>query len=151
MAFRLAMYKGKGNLFNGLIRYWDSGIYSHCELVFSDGLAASASYRDSQEVRGKMIDFNDGHWDFIVLPDHLEEAARRFFEDTKGTGYDLVGQLRFFYSPLRGQKDKYWCSEWIATALGMTDPWRYGPNGLYAAITDLKIMKDTQWIHDQVN
>lgn len=137
MTFKLAMYKGEGNLFNALVRYWDSGIYSHCELIFSDGLAASASYRDGQQVRGKYIDFNDGHWDFIELPAHLEDNARRFFEKTNGVGYDLIGQVRFFAAPFHGQKKKYWCSEWIASALGMTEPWRYGPNGLNSAITDI--------------
>jgi hypothetical protein len=139
--FRLAMYKGKGNLFNALIRFWDSGVYSHCELVFSDGMSASASYRDSQEVRLKFIDFSvdTDNWDFYDLPDHLEPAARQFLNETRGKGYDLIGQLRFFFSPYHGQKKKYWCSEWIAAALGMKDPWRYGPNGLNAAITLLKV------------
>lgn len=136
--FRLAMYKGKGNLFNGFIRFWDGGIYSHCELVFSDGVCASASYRDGREVRSKMIEMDNGHWDFVELPAHLEWPARLFLQQTEGMGYDLIGQLRFIAAPLRGQRDKYWCSEWIAAALGMKDPWRYGPNGLYAAITDVR-------------
>jgi hypothetical protein len=137
--FRLAMYKGKGNLFNALIRFWDSGAYSHCELVFSDGVCASASYRDDQRVRGKEIYLDMNHWDFVDLPPELEWKARMFFYSTEGAGYDLIGQLRFLASPLHGQQDKYWCSEWIAAALGMKDPWRYGPNGLYAAITSFKV------------
>ena len=137
--FRLAMYKGKGNLFNAFIRFWDSGIYSHCELVYSNGWAASASYRDSQMVRSKVIEFDDEHWDFIDLPQELEADAIMFLKETYGTGYDLIGQLRFFWSPLHGQKKKYWCSEWVAAALGMKDPWRYGPNGLAAALSSMKV------------
>lgn len=137
--FRLAMYKGKGNPFNALVRFWDSGIYSHCELVFSDGLCGSASYQDGRKVRSKFINFNPDHWDFIELPARMEFEARLFLQQTEGIKYDLLGQLRFFVSPFHGQRDKYWCSEWIAAALGMQDPWRYGPNGLYAALTSLKV------------
>ena len=136
--FRLAMYKGRGNLFNAFIRFWDGGIYSHCELVFSNGISASASYRDGQKVRAKVIEFDDEHWDFVELPSFMEGAALKFLKDTEGKGYDLIGQLRFIAAPLRGQRNKYWCSEWVAAALGMKDPWRYGPNGLYAAIAASK-------------
>ncbi len=137
MNFKLAMYKGKGNLFNALVRYWDGGVYSHCELVFGDGLCASASYRDGQQVRGKQIEFDDDHWDFIDLPDELEAGARRFYEMTEGTGYDLIGQIRFVAAPYHGQEKKFWCSEWIANAIGLTEPWRYGPNGLAASLSDM--------------
>lgn len=133
--FRLAMYKGKGNLFNALVRFWDGGIYSHCELVFSNGWSASASYRDGQIVRQKLITYDTEHWDFIELPAELEPAAKEFLGSTYGKGYDLIGQLRFFYSPAHGQKKKYWCSEWIAAALGMNEPYRYGPNGLYSVLS----------------
>jgi hypothetical protein len=131
---KAAFYKGKGTVFNGFIRWWDAGAYSHVEIVFSDGLAASASFRDGQQVRTKQIDFNDGHWDFIELPDELEDQARAFLVKTDGMPYDLLGQIRFLIAPMKGQKSKFWCSEWVAAALGMDQPWRYGPNGLYAAL-----------------
>lgn len=133
--FRIAFYKGKGNLFNGFVRFWDGGKYSHSELVFSDGMSASASWRDGRQVRGKYIDFNPEHWDFVDVPAHMESRARHFFAVTKSAPYDLAGQVRFAIAPLRGSREGYWCSEWVAEALGMPDPWRYGPNGLYAALT----------------
>jgi hypothetical protein len=135
MAFGVAMYKAKGNLFNGFVRFWDGGVYSHCELVFSDGMCASASYRDGKQVRSKYMSVDDKEtWDFIELPEHLEADARKFFEETEGCGYDLVGQIRFLIAPMHGQKQDYWCSEWVAAALGMPESWRYGPNGLAAAL-----------------
>ena len=39
----LALYKGRGTLFNRLIRLWTRSKYSHCELVLSDGRWLSAS------------------------------------------------------------------------------------------------------------
>lgn len=131
---KIAFYKSTKSVYNTFIRWWDAGHYSHCELIFSDGLAASASFADGQCVRSKQIDFDPANWDFIELPSHLEADARAFFEATEGKGYDLIGQIRFLIAPYQGQKNKFWCSEWVASAIGMEQPWRYGPNGLYAAL-----------------
>jgi hypothetical protein len=134
MTFRAAFYKGQGNAFNRGIHWWDGGPHSHCELVFSNGSAVGASWKDKRQVREKRIDFNPEHWDFLVLPPHREDFARQFADATMGAPYDLLGQLRFFYAPARGAKEGYWCSEWIAAALGSRQAWRYGPNGLYDAL-----------------
>lgn len=121
-----------------LIRWWDAGPYSHCEIVFSDGLWASASLMDDRRVRGKRINPTAGRWDYLDLPDHYEQPARDFFARTEGARYDLLGQVRFVLAPLRGQGDKYWCSEWVAEALGLREPWRYGPNGLHNVLLALQ-------------
>jgi hypothetical protein len=135
MAFHAAFYKAKGTLLDRVIRYWDNGPYSHCELVFQDGMSCSATNRDGMRVRGKYISYDNDSWDFIELPDDLEEAARRFFTLTDGAKYDLLGQVRFlFLSPFKGFKDKYWCSEWCAQALGMPEPWRHTPNSFRSAV-----------------
>src|SRR5690606_42064769 len=107
----------------------------HCELVFSDGMSVSASWRDGRRVRTKRIAFNPAHWDFIELPAHLEASAQRFFDQTDGKKYDLLGQLRFVIAPLRGAKQGYWCREWCAAALGFADAWRYSPNILFSAVS----------------
>jgi len=134
MTFRLAFYKAEGGLHNKVIRWWDCGKYSHVELVFSDGMSATATVRDGSQVRMKRINYDPAKWDFIELPASLEAQARHFYAQTKGMKYDLIGQLRFAVAPYKGVRSRYWCSEWVAAALGMADPWRYGPNGLYAAI-----------------
>ena len=72
-----------------------------------------------------------------TLPASYEAAARAFFTQTEGSGYDLFGMARFVIAPLRGAGDKYWCSEWVAEALGLREPWRYGSNGLHAALSCL--------------
>lgn len=136
---KVAFYKAKGNAMNGLIRFWDGGPYSHCELVLSRGVSASATVRDGMQVRSKYINFSDANWDFLDVPPHLEAAAVEFFRKTEGMPYDLIGQFRFILNPYRGSADKYWCSEWVAEALGMPDAWRYGPNGLYAPPPPIKV------------
>lgn len=120
---------------NGLIRFWDNGPYSHAELVLSSGTALSVSYDDGRRVRAKQINFNPDHWDFVEVPADLEMQVMNFFVRTEGKPYDLWGQVRFlFLAPHKGSSEGYWCTEWIAAALGMVDPWRYSPNILYSAV-----------------
>ena len=67
---KVALYKGKrggfAGAFDAAVRWWTRGAYSHVELVFSDGMAASSSTRDGG-VRFKRIDFKPDQWDFVEL------------------------------------------------------------------------------------
>lgn len=134
---RLAFYKGRrGGLagaFDALVRWWTRGPYSHVELIFSDGLAASASQRDGG-VRFKHIDFAPDRWDFVAVRGD-EAAARAWFVQHEGASYDYAGLFGFFWRPGSGAGSRWFCSEAIAAALGCRDPWRFCPNTL-AAIAD---------------
>ncbi len=137
MTFQAAMYRGtpagvKG-IYNRSVRAWERGPYSHGELVFSDGQAASASFMD-KGVRFKPIVFDPGRWDFIVLPNHLEDPARQWFEDHKGAKYDLMGNAHLVVGFIPHSDRRYFCSEAMAAALGIPDPWRFGPNALAAVL-----------------
>ena len=50
MTFSAAFYQGTRpglpGLYNRLVRWLDRGEFSHCELVFGDGMSASASFMD---------------------------------------------------------------------------------------------------------
>ncbi len=134
---RAAFYKstrpGLAGIYSRGVRWWTRSPYSHCELIFSDGMAASASYMDGG-VRFKRIDFDPGHWDFVDLPAHLEPAARTWFVAHAGQPYDLLGNLHFLLGPVSDDKGKWFCSESIAAALSITDPWRYDPGVLASAL-----------------
>lgn len=137
MTFRAAFYKGTrpgiAGIYNRLVRFWTRSGYSHCELVFSDGMAASSSYMD-HGVRFSRIEFDDAKWDFVELPSHLELSARAWFEAHKGERYDLRGNLHFIIGPMKDVKAAWFCSESLAAALGMLDPWRYDPGVLASAL-----------------
>lgn len=135
---KIAFHKGGNLVGDKLIKWWDAGPYSHTEIIFGDGLWASASFMDKMEVRGKFIVPGKNKWDYLTLPGKYEQPARDFFARTEGAKYDLFGQIRFVISPLRGVSDKYWCSEWVAEALGLREPWRYGPNGLYNVLLSIE-------------
>ena len=135
---QLALYKatrpGLQGIYSRLARWIDGGPYSHCELVFSDGVSASASFIDGG-VRFKQIDYDPAHWDFIDLPANMEAQAREWFEQHEGAGYDLIGNLTFVLWFIPHSKSRWFCSEAVAAALGMPEPWRYGPCGLASALS----------------
>ena len=134
---KAAFYKGTRpglqGIYSRAVRAIDRGLYSHCELVFSDGLSASASYIDGG-VRFKDIDYRQHpeHWDFMALPDALEDYARDWFESNMGAPYDLLGNVRFVLPWLSDSERGWFCSEALGAALGWKEPWRYGPNGAAA-------------------
>lgn len=137
MSFRAAFYKGTRpglpGVYNHLVRKWERGPYSHCELIFSDGMSASASFED-KGVRFKAIDYTPENWDFIDLPPHLEGPARAWFEDHDGWSYDIRGNFHHVIGFIPASTKKKFCSSACAEALGMPTAWRFGPNALYAAL-----------------
>jgi hypothetical protein len=96
-------------------------------------MAASASYLD-KGVRFKQIDFDPAHWDFVDLPDDLELAAMRWFVEHAGQPYDLWGNAHFIIGGIGDSPDRWFCSEAMAAALGMTEAWRYDPATLHSAL-----------------
>lgn len=143
---KVAFYKstrpGLPGLYNRLIRWFERGPYSHCEIIFYDGWAASSSAMDGG-VWFKRIEFNPEHWDFIEISDSFESGARKWFYAHAGKKYDYIGNVRFMLGWLPDGKDRYFCSEAIAAALELHDPWRYGPNALYAALKTIEVKNDT--------
>ncbi|BCS54069.1 hypothetical protein [Geobacter sp. SVR] len=116
---QIAFYKGKGNLWDWVVRKWTGSPYSHCELVFSDGPFFSADPR-SNGVRYLTIEPDPAKWDFIDIEISLgEEKWLRRWSDVKvGCGYDWVGL--FFGTVLHlGLEDieRYFCSEICSAAL----------------------------------
>ncbi len=134
MSFGAYFYKvnhtGIQGIYSRAVRWWTRSTYSHCELVFSNGEAASASYMDGG-VRFKQIDFDPEKWDFVPLPEALEAAARDWFVKYQGAPYDLWGNLHFIISSVGDDEKKWFCSESLAAAVGLASPSRYSPGDLY--------------------
>lgn len=148
---RVAFYKGKegglSGFFDTLIRWWTKSPYSHCELVFDEGmdsLAASSSRVDGG-VRFKQIQFTNEDWDFVEIPDELKQSAYIWFKTHVGNQYDMQGDFHFFIGPVGpDEKDhKYFCSEAVGYALGIAEAWRFDPGTLYAAL------KHARWMYSK--
>lgn len=135
---RAAFYKGTrpgvAGFYNRLVRWWTRSPYSHVELIVSSGRSWSASFEDSG-VRSKPIDFDPSHWDFVELPAELEASAEAWFKAHRGGKYDILGNVRFVIGPIRDGKKRWFCSEAVAAALGLPNPWRYDPGTLASALT----------------
>lgn len=123
---RLAMYKAKGKIGNAGIRFWTNSQYSHCELEI-DGVCYSSSVQD-KGVRKKVIDLNNGNWDFIDIPWGDKEKVLAYFAATDSNTYGwlslITSQLFNRNSP---RKSAQFCSEWVAAALGLPNPATYSP------------------------
>jgi hypothetical protein len=141
---RIAFYRAdRGTWIDRLIGSYDRGPYSHVELVFSNGVCFSSSYRDGG-TRFKQIDLDDGKWDVFDLPrvsDSDEDDLWLWCRDQAGVKYDLIGVLAFKL-PFRQDGRRWFCSEVCSTGLiregamargvgpGRVIPHRTTPNGL---------------------
>lgn len=138
--FAIAFYKGTASGLTGLysvaVRWWTRSEYSHCEIIFSDGMSASAQYMDGG-VRFKRINYNPDKWDIIELPKELEDKARVMFNETEGAAYDILGNFGFIAGPFDHSKQKYFCSEICAKALGFEPAQLYYPGILSSSIKRL--------------
>ena len=128
----LALYKKPGRWTNRVISWRTCSPYSHCELVVN-GLCYSASGRDGG-VRSKEIDLTDG-WDLVDLPWAKDDEVLRLFGVSDSCGYDYVGTILGGGLGIKMQSDTRWmCSEWCAAGLGLSEPWRFTPASLGAAV-----------------
>jgi len=127
----VALYKDNTHLFNRLTAWWTKGLYSHSELIFSDGLSGSASFRD-KGVRIKKIDYSvhPERWDFVFSLPGDECACRTHIEDlaAKGVKYSVKGLAGFVWQALSEDTKRDFCSEVCMSALGTSEAWRWHPN-----------------------
>lgn len=123
---------------DGLTRILTRGRYSHCEIAIR--LAGqnsepqyecySASLRD-KGVRRKTMPLPSAKWDLIALPDSVGGRLATLWEQTKGQGYDLPGAFGVVFG-LPENRRRWFCSEWVGAALGLSESWRFSPNDLAA-------------------
>jgi len=126
----IALYKAQDHLFNKAVAWWTKGLYSHTELIFSNGMSGSSSFRDGG-VRVKKIAYKPEKWDFIVLPHGWHEGvAKDWFAYHAGEGYDNMGIVGHVWPPTPDTKDRWVCSEAVLAALGYEESWRFGPNDI---------------------
>ena len=132
IAFYIAKY---GTFTDKVIAFFTRSKYSHCEIVFLDGMFASSSPRDGG-VRLKMISPDD-HWDIIDLGnEYSEKSIRYWFMSNKGDTYDWLGAIGSIFSIDLTSEDKKFCSYSCAIVLGL-DP-IVTPGGLFRKLTSGK-------------
>jgi hypothetical protein len=116
IAFYKATRKGWPGIYNRLVRFIEGSPYSHCELVFADGLCASASHEDGG-IRFKDFVPDDSRWDVFDLPKADEAYARAWFEQNLGAPYDWRGVWALLIPALAKPSVGWFCSSACAAAL----------------------------------
>lgn len=130
IAFYTGTRPGLAGIYNRLVRWWTRSPYSHAEIIFSDGVAASSSFADGG-VRFKRIEFDPARWDFVDIAGD-EVKVRRWYVEHEGFDYDVLGNVGFVLGFVPDDKGEFSCAESIATALGYREPWRYSPAILHS-------------------
>ncbi|WP_315538615.1 hypothetical protein [Eikenella corrodens] len=121
---------------DGLTRILTRGRYSHCELAVrlpetAEYECYSASIRDGG-VRMKTMPLPADKWDLIPLDDAVLHAHTvGLYLRTAGQGYDLPGAFGVVFG-LPENRRRWFCSEWVGKALGLSESWRFSPNDLAA-------------------
>ena len=140
MSVYLASYKGTRPGLNGLInrgiRWLDRAKYSHTEICIGNPFKGTAKcFSASGEdggVRVKHMKLNPKKWDALHLPFATPDHVNNYFFGTVGQGYDYLGVGRFALPwLLREHPTRHFCSEWAMDALGVSDAWRYSPQGAH--------------------
>lgn len=114
---QLAFYKGKGDFFDKLIRWWTKSPYSHVALV-DNGICYEADANTGKVIRWKWLTrYIPENWDLIEVD---SKNAATFMATQVGKGYDYLGILGFILPWKPQVKSKWYCSELVAAALGMS-------------------------------
>ena len=122
---KLALYKGRERFISNIICFWTKSKYSHCELVFSDGMWGSSSDLEGG-VCLRYVEYDPLMWDFFDIEGD-EGFARKWFEKHRGQKYDYLGLLGFIIRPIKGQIDRRGCAHAVMAALKYKEAWRFDP------------------------
>ena len=133
----VAFYKGNKNWYHKIIGWWTKSCYSHSELVLRNDCEETwlsiSPYRSDKKV--SIRDASDivlEDWDIleIQVTEEQYENIIKFYDVTKGCGYDWVGMIASQLIPFSlKRKNKWYCSEWVSEAL------------LLAGVLDWKLLK----------
>ena len=88
-------------------------------------------------VRIKNIKMPSYKWDFIEVDADVAHV-RAWFEGQAGRKYDYLAWLGFLWRRESGSRNRWFCSEAVATSLGYADGWRFDPNTLFVVLKGKK-------------
>ena len=132
---KLYFYRGKGKLFDKLVRIWTSSKYSHVECVIENN-TYTANFDGVKRIKYKYYDPKE--WDMIQIGLRDYKKAESFLVEQVGKKYDFKGIFLTFIFPFKSHnRDKWFCSELCAEVLKRDNfelskrSSRYSPKGLF--------------------
>ena len=129
---KVAFYKGRKRIFNRLVSWWTRSPYSHVELILDNGLSVSSSFMDGG-VRYKRIVFDPDLWDIIEIHAETPDIAAKI-NARYGDAYDWRGLIGFVIRPIKDDRNKMFCSEFLMHLIGYDETWRFDPGTTYPVI-----------------
>lgn len=135
MAFQHSGREGFNRYLGYLGAWLDRGPYSHTEILLSDGRCCTSETKLGVVIRERELPRHQ--WDFIYLPDSLEQRVLSWYTRYEGSDYDWRGNYRFASGFVSHDEHSWFCTESNMESLGFRESWRYGPNGAYALLSDL--------------
>jgi putative cytoplasmic protein len=79
----------------------------------------------------KVMALPSDKWDLIPLPPSAHSSVVCLYAQTRGCRYDWVGAVGTVFR-LTQSKNRWFCSEFCATVMGITEGWRFSPGDLAA-------------------
>ena len=115
-------------------KFWESGLYSHVEILFPNNICFSASPRDGG-TRWKEIDdiYTSGNWDIVYVGMENREAQLKLqCNKDEGKKYDWMCIFLTFVFPFDiHEPHRFTCSEYVSNRVfNLPHASRYSPNGL---------------------
>lgn len=128
----------KPDLLQRLITLVDGSRFSHVELALynpetKDYTCYSSSHWDNG-VRKKVIPLDSGRWTLIPVEVDVQRLEK-LYETYKGAKYDYFGLISTKIHKLKSSKNRWFCSEFCAEALGIKKPSTFGVKRLYEYFT----------------
>lgn len=143
----LAFYKGRETWVAKLICLLTRSPYSHCELVFRDGMSFGIKNPTDKTTFFQMT-YPVDKWDLIPLTwitAEQETCIRHFCQQTTQSKYDIWAMLLGWWCPASDNPNKWFCSELCTRVLlpytpSLRDKW-YSPGSLYAALRTSSVFR----------
>jgi hypothetical protein len=144
---KFAFHKEKKTLFEKLCSWKMQGPYTHVEAMFGPDpvnpaltVCGSSKFTDGG-VRITSLDLSDtvNTWDILEVQGIDEAKSLQWFKDHSGEPYDTRGLIQFITFFPVGHNPKGWfCDEACLASIGMTEAYRFDPNGMNGILLFLK-------------
>ena len=140
---KLAFYIGKksrnpkATALDRIICFFTKSSYSHVELIYElDHATMHAKTWSSSPldggVRKASIQLNPQRWEVYTIEGvHTSEQLHEWFTAHEGKKYDWMGAIGVKFRVFKQHHNKWFCSEIIASYLGLKRPHRISPIKLY--------------------
>ncbi len=141
----LAFYRGLSNksawkrFKQRFVKLWTGGPYCHCEIIHQSAMKSTwygALTYNPEGVGKRELVVKSKNWDIFDITEFVDnESLLKFLNSKVGLKYDWLGIYLYQFIPIGiDRSDRYYCSEYLAEALGFGKPAQYNPNSFFKKV-----------------